>query len=210
MTPPSKKTILLLGANGRTGREVLHRALDEGHTVTAVVRSPDRLEVRHERLQIQVGSACDSAFLEEIMPGHDAVISTLGPRFPSRASSAVYPESGAAIVSAMWGASVDRLLVTSSALLFPEEDWMSRALRWLVPPIVDGARKMEAHIRGSNVDWTLVRTSFLTNGSSMTHRVGVESLPQRPGSVSRAAVAAFLLQETSEPRHRRQVVGLCG
>ena len=39
--------IFLIGATGRTGREVLARALDRGYQVTALVRTPKTIEPRH-------------------------------------------------------------------------------------------------------------------------------------------------------------------
>ncbi len=211
MTHPHPKKILLLGGNGRTGRAILDRALNDGIAVTALVRGEDRLaDVHHARLDVQLGSPCDPAILEEILPGHDLVISTLGPRWPSKAASAIYPDSAAAIVAAMQRVGVDRLLVTSSALLFPDGAVLTRALRWLVPHVVEGARQMEAQIRGSSLDWTIARTSFLNNDSATDHRLGVGALPEGGGAVSRAAVAQFLLQAGARAEHSRQVVGLCG
>jgi len=64
--------ILLLGANGRTGRRVMSRALDAGDTVTAFVRDEDRLaDVTHSRLNVYVGNVCDARDLKEILPEHD-------------------------------------------------------------------------------------------------------------------------------------------
>lgn len=205
------KNILLLGANGRTGREILSRALRAGDMVTALVRREDRLaDVSHSRLDVHVGSPCDPRVLEPLLPGHDAVISVLGPRWPSKAASAIYPESAAALVDAMQHSDVNRLLVTSSALLFPTDSVFDSALRWIVPSIVNGARQMEDHIRASNLDWTIARTGFLNNAGATTYRLGEDALPERAGSISRAAVASFLLDEAEQPRHLRQVVGLCG
>lgn len=203
--------ILLLGANGRTGRDVLGRALSAGNTVTALVRAEGRLaDVSHERLEVRVGSPCDPTVLERLLPGHDLVISVLGPRWPSETASSIYPDSAAAIVNAMQGSDVDRLLVTSSALLFPTDRLFVRVLRRLVPSIVEGARRMEDQIRASSLDWTIARTSFLTNDRATTYRLGTDTLPEGGGSISRAAVASFLLTEAEQPSYRRQVVGLCG
>lgn len=205
------RRILLLGANGRTGRLVLAGALDAGHDVTAVVRSPDRLaDVQHERLVVRVGDACDADFLEAIAPGHDAIVSTLGPRWPTRAAAAVYVESGDAIATAAWAAGIDRVLLTSSALLFPSTAWSTRVLRILVRPIVDGAREMEQQVTSCDVGWTIARTSFLTDDADLDLRVGVETLPEQPRAVSRAAVAGFLLDELREGRHRQRTLALCG
>lgn len=203
--------IVLLGANGRTGREVLGRALSAGDTVTALVRAENRLaDVSHERLKVHVGSACDPGVLEPLLPGHDLVVSVLGPRWPSKAASAIYPESAAAIVCAMQRSDVNRLLVTSSALLFPDGGLLARVLQRVVPSIVEGARGMEEQICSSSLDWTVARTTFLTNGSATSYRHAAGTLPEGGGSVSRAAVASFLLTEAEQSSHPRQVVGLCG
>lgn len=203
--------LLLLGANGRTGLQVLSRALHDGGSVTALVRAEDRLAgVSHDHLRVEVGSACDPNVLERLLPGHDVVVSVLGPRWPSKAACAVYPDSAAAIVAAMQRTAVTRLLVTSSALLFPDGRWLDRALRWLVPSIVDGARRMEACIRSSNLDWTIARTGFLNNGKTTRYRHASGRFPEGAGPVSRAAVASFLLAEAEHGGHVRQVVGLGG
>ncbi|MEM9190339.1 MAG: NAD(P)H-binding protein [Myxococcota bacterium] len=203
--------IVVLGANGRTGRQLLRFALKSGASVTALVRSVDRLtDMHHERLRVRVGSACDATTIRATIEGHDVVISALGPRWPTQAATSVYPESGAAIVEAMERSGVDRLLVTSSALLFPDDSFFVRSLRWLVPNVVDGARRMEEQIQASNLNWTIVRTSFLTDGSSTDYRLGRGTLPEGGGAVSRAAVASFLLAEAERAAFAREIVGLCG
>jgi putative NADH-flavin reductase len=203
--------IFLLGANGRTGREVLGRALSAGDSVTALVRAKDRLaEISHERLEVCVGNPCDARALELLLPGHDVVVSVLGPRRPWKSATAIYPESGAAIVAAMQRSDVNRLLVTSSGLLFPQHGFFLRALRWLVRSMVADAGRMEEQIRSSSLDWTIARTSFLTNDSAASYRLAVGALPEGGGSISRVAVASFLLAEAEQLHHVRQVVGICG
>lgn len=105
---------LLLGANGRTGRQFIERALDAGDQVTALVRSADRLsDFDHPRLVVRVGSPCDPELLAAVMPGHDVVVSALGPRIPTRAASSIYFESAAAIVAAMRASTSPSLPLTS-------------------------------------------------------------------------------------------------
>ena len=203
--------IVLLGANGRTGREVLGRALSAGDTVTALVRAAGKLDdLGHERMAVRVGNVCDPKVLEALLPGHDVVISTLGPRLPTKAASAVYSDSAASIVEAMQGSDVNRLLVTSSALLFPSTKLLDRVLRRLTPNVVREAGRMEERIRSSGLDWTIARTGFLTNDGATGYRHAEGVLPEGGGSISRAAVACFLLADARQSAHIRQVVGLCG
>lgn len=201
--------IVLLGASGRTGREVLVRALSAGDGVTALVRAEGKLaDLSHERLEVHVGSACNPRVLAALLPGRDVVISTLGPRRPTKASAAVYADSARAIVGAMEGSDVNRLLVTSSVLLFPSGRLRDRVLRGLVRSIVQEARCMEELICASSLDWTIARTGFLTNDASTAYRHAEGASPKCGGSISRAAVASFLLTEARQSAHLRQVVGL--
>ena len=201
--------IVLLGASGRTGREVLVRALSAGDSVTALVRAEGKLaDLSHERLEVHVGSACDPRVLAALLPGHDVVISTLGPRRPTKAAAAVYSESARAIVGAMEGSDVNRLLVTSSALLFPSGRLRDRVLRGLVRAVVQEARRMEKLICSSSLDWTIARMGFLTDDALTAYRQAESALPDGGGSISRAAVARFLLTAARQSAHRRQVVGL--
>jgi len=203
--------LLVLGANGRTGRQLIRRALDAGVTVTALVRSHSRLaDIAHPRLSVRAGDPCDPRVLEGVLPGHDAVVSVLGPRRPWRSATAVYPRSAAAVVAAMEQSGVKRLVVTSSALLFPRIGFVGRCLRWVVRRLVADARRMEDQIRTSRLDWTIARTSFLNDADDPHCRIGVEELPNGGRAVSRVAVSAYLLAAARSSRHRRQVVGLCG
>ncbi len=203
--------IILLGANGRTGREVLSRALAAGDTVTALVRTEDRLaDVTHSRLNVHVGSACDSNALKTILPGHDLVISTLGPRIPSKAACTIYSESATAIVEAMQECGVNRLLITSTALLFPSDKLLDRILRLVARHNARNAGLMEETIRASNLEWTIARMGFLNDKSSIDFRLAEGVLPDGGGSISRTAVAHFLLTEAKQSSHLHKVVGLCG
>lgn len=197
---------LVLGANGRTGRQFIDRALAAGDDVTALVRHADRFaDVRHDRLEVHVGSACDPTLLASLMPGHDAVVSALGPRRPTKSASAIYPRSAAAIVEAMRVAGVTRLLVTSSAMLFADQSLFGRALKLLVPRIVAAARRMEDTIQSSGLDWTIARTGFLTDDD----RCAYQTSDRAGGTVSRAGLATFLQHEATQRHHVREVVGLC-
>lgn len=195
----------VLGANGRTGRQFIERALAAGDQVTGLVRSADRLaDFVHPRLVIRVGSPCDPDVLAAMMAGHDVVVSALGPRIPTRAASSIYVESAVAIVAAMRASRVRRLLLTSSALLFPEQDLFGRVLRVAVPAIVNAADRMEALIRDTELDWTIARAAFLDDALTDTYRTS----DSEGGTISRAGVARFLRREAVAGEYVREVVGL--
>src|SRR6266849_1629277 len=82
--------LFVIGATGRTGREIVQQALARGHHVTAFVRSIEGIPSKAERLTVLKGDAKDEEQLGEAMPGHDAVLSTLGPRQVFKPSSLLH------------------------------------------------------------------------------------------------------------------------
>ena len=110
--------LFVIGATGRTGREVVQQALARNHHVTAFVRSPASLPLKNERLSVLKGNAMDENELFRAIQNHDAVLSTLGPREVFKPSSMLH-DSAVATTRAMNRAGVRRLVVLSAAAHFP-------------------------------------------------------------------------------------------
>src|SRR5690348_1490700 len=70
--------VLVLGATGATGRLVVEQALQAGHSVRALVRSPEKLTGPTSGLEVVTGQATDPDDVARAMAGVDVVISTLG------------------------------------------------------------------------------------------------------------------------------------
>jgi putative NADH-flavin reductase len=92
--------LTVVGASGKTGRHLVEQALHAGHTVTAVVRNPTRLPIRHQRLQVVTADVLDPAAIQPAVAGADAVISALGPH-PPRDRSSIMSAATASILHAM-------------------------------------------------------------------------------------------------------------
>jgi hypothetical protein len=121
--------LFVIGANGKTGREILDLAGTRGHEVTAFVRSPDklRLAIAHRAgaarsLTIVSGDPRRPESIAAALPGHDAVLSAIGPH-PQDAlrPSTLLADCAGATVEAMTARGVGRLAIVSAALLFPEK-----------------------------------------------------------------------------------------
>jgi NAD(P)-dependent dehydrogenase (short-subunit alcohol dehydrogenase family) len=56
--------LVVLGATGGIGLEIVRQAVEHGHSVTAFVRSPERLKPFQGRITVQQGDALNSAELE--------------------------------------------------------------------------------------------------------------------------------------------------
>ena len=86
--------LLIIGATGGTGLQVTSQAVEGGHRVTAFVRSPQKLGSLRHRVVVREGDPRSVADLRAMLPGHDAVISTLGPQeWDPQRSSAPPPEA---------------------------------------------------------------------------------------------------------------------
>src|SRR5450759_332909 len=72
--------ILLIGATGSTGQEILPRLLAAGHSVTALVRRPEAITTKHEHLVVMPGGVRDPDLVASAVQGQDAVICAFGPR----------------------------------------------------------------------------------------------------------------------------------
>src|SRR5713226_7091416 len=70
--------VLIVGATGGTGRQLVEQALERGHVVTALARDPSALRVEHPRLTVVRGNVLDYPSVEAAVRGQDAVLSALG------------------------------------------------------------------------------------------------------------------------------------
>jgi uncharacterized protein YbjT (DUF2867 family) len=200
--------LTVLGATGRTGRLVVERALASGHTVSALVRSPEKLTASDSKLRVVTGEATDTSAVSRALEGADAVISTLG------GNGSVITDSTPAIIAAAHQTGVSRLVVLSS--FFVERDRLD-ALTRLLTRIAMGAkikdkRAGEQVLRQSDLEWTIVYASLLTDGPASG---SVAVLPERAKrtlsqKISRADVAAWMVQAATGAQHIRHSVGITG
>jgi uncharacterized protein YbjT (DUF2867 family) len=198
--------LLVLAANGRSGRLVVEQALTAGHTVTALVRSPEKLTIGNASLRVVVGDATDESAVADAMEGVDAVISTLG------GTGSVIADSTRAIVAAARRTGVRRVLVLSSFAV--ERDRLNALSRLLtgigMGAIVKDKTAGEQVLRASDLDWTIVYASLLTDGPA-TGSVSVLPDSAKRGMsqrITRADVAEWLVQAATGAQYSRRSVGI--
>jgi putative NADH-flavin reductase len=207
-----KVKLVILGATGGTGLEVVRQGLERGHSLTALVRSPDRLREFGGRLVVKQGNLLDSADLQQTIQGHDAVVSAFGPRVPiSKADAHLLQRFAVALTNAMPRAGVTRAVVESVAFLFKDAIFPPAYLlgRLLFRQIVDDASAMERLFAESQLDWTMVRPPELTDKPyTGKYRVREEHLPLFGLKISRADVANFMIRAVEDHASSRKVVGV--
>ena len=201
--------LVVFGANGGTGRQVVEQGLAAGHSVTAVVRRPDALALRHERLRLVCGDVLQPNTMSEPIANQDAVISALGTH--GRAPTTVYSAGLANIMGAMRAAGVRRLLCVSASGLDPApllQRWVAKPiLWWLLRSSYTDLTRMEAAVKASDLDWTIVRPPRLTNKPRTgRYQIATNAQLRRSWSLTRADLADYILNHLADRASYRAVV----
>jgi putative NADH-flavin reductase len=199
--------LFILGATGATGQHLVDMALQRGHHVTAFVRSPQKLS-RHERLTVVEGDPRRTEQLAQAMPGHDAILSSLGAI--GRGPTTLLGDCARSTIAAGSISGVARIFVVSSALLFPDSGLIGAILRRFVfGNVLRDSLEMEEVVKASGLDWTIVRPVRLTNGlCTGKWRFEADRIPRGGFSIARADVAHFMLDAVEKDRHLKQIIGL--
>jgi putative NADH-flavin reductase len=197
--------LFVLGATGRTGLSLTRQAIERGHSVTALVRSPNKIDLRHDRLRVVTGNALDWEQVAAALPGHDAVVSILGAT--ARAPTTICADGARSTIAAMQKTALRRLIVVSSALLFPDMGTLARIVGHFFRFVLADTRDMESQVQASNLDWTIVRPPRLTNGKA-TGSYRVVSGPPPAGSITRTDLARCLLDSVQGSAHVKKVIGV--
>lgn len=196
--------VLVIGATGGTGRQLVHQALEQGHQVTAFVRDPARLNIEHANLRIVKGDVLDYASVESAMRGQSVVLCALGHKrffYPNKIQS----NGMRNILRAMKACDVPRLICETALGIGNSVGRLGLPHTFFILPLIlpfymwDKLRQ-EQLIAASDRDWIIVRPGMLTSGDpcgSYRHgpRVGSYLWPVK---ISRADVADFMLKQLND------------
>lgn len=205
--------LVVFGASGGTGAHLVRLALDAGHQVTAVVRDPSRMELRHERLRVLRGDVLDGAAVDNAVSGQDAVISCLGNTSGERPVT-IYSAGVDNILRAMRAHGVKRFLCISANPLvlgagdLPLDQFVLKPIiRQIFKAPYADLMRMEAEIRRSDVVWTILRPPRLLNRPPTgQYRVAYDRNLPRGRAIGRADLAAALLRMLEDPKARGAAV----
>jgi putative NADH-flavin reductase len=214
--PRRRRTrVLIVGATGETGRQLVAQALERGYAVTALARDPSRLRVSHPQLTVARGDVLDYGSVEAAMRGQEAVLSALGHRryfSPTR----ILSQGTQHIIKAMEAHGVRRFVCETSLGIGDSAGRMGLYYTLFVIPVVlpfyfwDKTRQERA-IAGSSAEWVIVRPGVLTKGEKRGRcrhgrRVGSFLWTVR---IARADVAGFMLDQLESDTYLRCAPGVC-
>jgi len=205
--------LLIIGATGGTGRELVDQALKLGHEITALARTPERLSIKHRHLHTMKGDVTNVQCVEQAVGGQDAVLSTLGTKVIRK--NTIQSDGTRNLIRAMQQCGVRRLVLESSLDVGDSRGQLGFFFAHVIRPtllrnIFADKEVQEKLVRESPLEWTIVRPAMLTNGPRTgKYRAGF-SVDDRSikGKISRADVADFMLQQLTDNTYLKKTPGL--
>ena len=182
---PETMLIAVVGAAGRTGRQIVAQALARGHGTIAVVRHPEQMSARDERMRVAPADVRDRERLCAALDGADAIVSALGTG-TSRAATDIYSAGAINELHAMRANGIRRLAVVSAAPAGPREE-QGFLDRRIAMPLLDrffgrlyeDMRRMEELLRESDVDWVALRPPrLIERRATGAYRIDAKPLPR--------------------------------
>lgn len=206
--------ILIVGATGGTGKQLVAQALARGHEVTVLVRNPKKISIQHPNLSCLKGDVLKPATLIPAITGQDAVLSALGHK-KFVIPTSILSRGTANIINAMDQCRVTRLICITSLGINDSRFKLGLYYTLFVVPVLLlcyflDKEKQERLVQKSNLNYTLVRPAALYNGGlnkRYRHGAGLGHYIITK-TISRASVAHFILEELTRPRYPRTTVAL--
>jgi putative NADH-flavin reductase len=206
--------LLIIGATGGTGKQLVRQALERGHHVVAFVRNPEKFSASNPSLTVAKGNVRDYVSAKSAMRGCDAVLCALGHKrwfYPNR----ILSEGTRNIVRAMNELGIRRFICTTSLSVGESFGKLGIyytlfTIPFILPFYFWDKLRQEKIIRASSLDWTIVRPGALTNGKKLgryKHGADVGSYLWTV-RVSRADVAEFMLNQLEDAAYLRTAVGI--
>ncbi|MEO1341231.1 MAG: SDR family oxidoreductase [Cyanobacteria bacterium J06635_13] len=192
--------LVIFGSTGSIGSHVLEQALAAGHTVTAFVRNPNKLNVQHPDLNIFTGDVMNPALVEEAVIGHEAAICILGSG--KKLSGNVRSQGTKNVIQALEKAGIKRFICQST--LGAGDSWSNLDFYWkyimfgfILRKVFADHQIQEEYVRQSNLDWTIIRPAAFVDGDRTgKYRHGFSGRDRTSSlTISRPDVADFILKQ---------------
>ncbi len=202
--------VIIFGATGRTGKELVEQALEKGYQVTAFARNPKKVVLEHDNLKVIQGDVLKLQDVEQAIGGHDAVLCSIG--LPSIMDRSELRRKGTKnIVLGMKLNSVKRLVCQSSLGVGDSYQFLPMRYRYFIAPLFmrrafSDHLNQEQEIKQSQLDWSIIRPGALTDGeATSSYYISCEKVEEaKEIKVSRSDTAQCMIKELEEKRFLHQ------
>jgi len=201
--------LVVFGATGKTGQEIVKQSLAQGYEVTAFVRDPSKMTLEHGGLKITTGDIFDLTAVTQAINGQDAVICALGTN-ELRKKTTIRSEGTANIIKAMEENHVKRLLVITAMGVAESWSTLSFVNKLFFATLLRSSRldheKQEVVVKESDLDWTIIRPSGLTDDPLTENYFIGENIRTKNSRISRADVAHAIIKEVQNNTYVHKAV----
>jgi putative NADH-flavin reductase len=198
--------IIVFGATGNTGMQVVQQALLAGYKVIVVVRNPDAFTISDKNLKVIKGDVLQPSTFENAIKGMDAVVSCLGSK--AFQHTIIYSKGMSNIIDAMHKAGVYRVVcISAGAAVIPPHSsflikiFIKNTLQRIFKYMYTDMLLMENILSESDLNWTVIRAPRLTNGPlTRTYRIAINEFLANLSKVSRADLADCIIKYLADQK----------
>lgn len=204
--------LIVFGATGSVGIPLIKQALEQGHSVTAFARHPEKLAgISQPNLYIFKGDILNAEDVNNAMSNHDCVLCTIGDGKIGKVRAAGTQN----IIEAMKKAGIKRLICQTTLGLGDSYGnlnfiWKHIMFGFLLKRAFQDHQIQEQHLFESNLNYTIVRPGALTDGAlTKNYKFGFDKNYKKLNlKISRADVADFMIQQLISNQYLRKAVGI--
>lgn len=202
--------ILILGATGRVGSEIVNHALQDGHHVTVLVRSPEKIQINNENLTIIQGNVLNKEDIVSVVHGNEVVISAL-----NTDGTTTMSESMPIIIKAMENEGIKRIITVGTAGILQSRTTPNLLRYQSSESKRKSTRAAEEHhkvydlLKQTTLDWTIVCPTYLPDGESIgEYRAERDFLPIDGAKIHVSDTAEFTYRQINSNKYIKSRVGI--
>ncbi|WP_175638237.1 NAD(P)-dependent oxidoreductase [Metabacillus schmidteae] len=203
--------IALFGATGRVGKELLSSLLDEGHFVTVLVRSPEKVDRSAPNLTVIAGDATQYEDVLNTINNQDAVISAL-----STDGQQILSTATPHLIKAMEVNHIKRIITIGTAGILQSRSqpelyrYQSNESKRTLTRAAEEHLVAYQLLKCSSLMWTLVCPTYLPDGTlTKKYRFSPDFLPLNGKEISVQDTAHFAYQVLLNNKFLTKRVGIC-
>ena len=204
--------IIIFGASGTVGQELAKQALEKGYEVTAFVRNPEKMKNAHNtNLILYKGDVLNVGEVENALKNQDVILCALGDGKVGKIRALGTKN----IIEAMNKTGQKRLICQTTLGMGESYEnlnfiWKHIMFGMLLKRAFQDHQLQEKYILKSNLNYTIVRPSALTDGGiTNDYKIGFDGNFKKLNlKISRANVADFMLQQTATSEYSKKAVSI--
>jgi uncharacterized protein len=202
--------ILILGATGRVGSQIVTYALHDRHHVTVLVRTPEKIQINNENLTIIQGNVLNKDDIVDVMHGIDVVISAL-----NTDGTTTLSESMPLIIEAMENGGIKRIITIGTAGILQSRTtpnslrYQSSESKQKSTRAAKEHHKVYDMLKQSTLEWTIVCPTYLSDGERVgKYRIDRNFLPEGGAEISVPDTAEFTFKQIKARDYIKSRVGI--